>query len=150
MNAPHRAARNQVANRVQDDALRLTRVKQLMNAQQMHLHAILRGTPGFMKQQSLLHAVAQVDSDRGRIPKNLARGFFEADIEATLATTATGVRKMRSQRAFAAARGSRDQDGAATVIALPLHHVVDVRNARRDTLLGDLMVEREGSERKNG
>src|SRR5579863_3261324 len=56
---------------------------------------------------------------------------------------------MARQSRLSTARCAADQDAAASVIALPLHHCVKIRNAGGNAPPGDFVIQRSGSDRQN-
>src|ERR1700686_316463 len=120
-----------------------------MNAQGVHLNAKLGRAPCPVGQQPFFHVAVKINSDRTCIPENLVCGFFESDIEAALTTAAGSLGKVARQSRFSAARGAADEDAASAIIALALHHGIEIGDARGDTFARDFMVQGYGSERQN-
>ena len=98
---PERQKRRQ---RVEDNHLRFQLFDHLMDFHQMHFQSIQRGARRFEAQQTIFAARAEVEADGAHVADNLPRTLFAGEINAALATPASGLDKVRRETGFSRAR----------------------------------------------
>ena len=100
-------------------------------------------------QQARLDPRPQVEPDRAHVAQHLFRRLLEQDQQRLLTALAGRIHHVRAERGLARARGPAHHEGRPAEHAAA-QHVVEAGDARRDPLLGGLVVERDRRDRQHG
>ncbi len=139
----------QVADGVQDHQPRMERCHLPVHEREMRLEAGRRGPRGHEPQQSLFQRGTQIDADGPHVADDLARRFFEREVEAALAPTAALGGEVGGQAALARARRAAHEHAAPSVDARAAQHDVEAGNAGRDLLVAGGVIEPDGGDRQD-
>ena len=108
------------------------------------------GRAAWISSSPFLHARCSRSIPIERMLRTIcAADSSSAKYERPLAAPAAGVGEGRRQAALAGAGGARDQDAAAAEVAAALEHLVERRDAGRDALGRDRVVEPEAGDRQD-